>query len=124
MLCKTSQLSSVMKSLMEKLLTHLSATAMKRTPPPLFSCECTLCIHIFFVSFHSSIHSGIFYKVGLLKNFEKITGTLVPEVFFLDKVAHHQTCNFIKRKSLAQMLYCEFGEIVKSTLQNSPGKCF
>ena len=36
-------------------------------------------------------------------------------VFFLNKVARLQPCNFIKKETLAQVLSCEFCEIFKNT---------
>ena len=50
----------------------------------------------------------VLYKKGVLNNFTKFTGKLVPESLFL-------VCNFIKKETLAQVFSCEFCEIVKNT---------
>ena len=39
----------------------------------------------------------------------------VPESLFLLKLPQPQTCNFIKKETLAQVFSCEFYEICKST---------
>ena len=43
--------------------------------------------------------------IGVLKNFEKLTG----------KCQRLQACNFIKKETLAQVFSCEFCETVKNT---------
>ena len=73
----------------------MSATALKRTSSPVFYCEQINGLNItFFGSFHSIIRSDMFYKIGLFKNFGKLTGKgLLPE-FLSDKVVHHQAYFF------------------------------
>ena len=61
----------------------MSATALKRTPSPMFPCD-----YSFFGSFHSSIRSGMFYKIGLLKTFGKPTGKRLYQSFFFLKKLH------------------------------------
>ena len=52
----------------------------------------------------------VFYKNSFLKNFAKFTGKhLCPGLFF-SKVAY----NFIEKKTLAQVFFCEFCEILKN----------
>ena len=59
----------------------------------------------------------MFYKKDVLRNFEKFTGKHLCQRLFLNKVAglRPKACNFIKKKSLAQMFSCEFFEISKNT---------
>ena len=53
---------------------------------------------IFFGSFQSSIRLDMFYKVGLLKNFEKLTGKpLCRSVFFLIKLHTIKPATLLKR---------------------------
>ena len=61
----------------------MSATALKRTPLPVFS-----------------------YK----KTYSR---TPVPEVFF-DRVAHHQTCNFIEKKLQHRCFTVNFAKLLKA----------
>ena len=68
---------------------------------------------IFFGSFHSSIRSGVFYKIGLLNNFGKLTGKYLSHSFFLEKVAHHQTCNFI-------IITVNFAQLLKAICRTCP----
>ena len=68
-----------------------------------------------FGSFHSSIRTGMFHKIGLLKNFGKLTGkTPVPEFFFLEKVAQHQVCNFIKKMPHHRCFTVNFAKLLKA----------
>ena len=59
----------------------------------------------------------VFYKKDVLRNFAKCTGKHLCQRFFLNKVAglRPKACNFIKKKSLAQVFSCEFCEISKNT---------
>ena len=56
-------------------------------------------------------------KIGVLKNFVKFTGKHLCQSPFFNKVAGGATeaCNFIKKETLAQVLFCEFLEISKNT---------
>ena len=65
-------------------------------------CNCilvnTFCEDNLFGSSHSSIRSGMFYKIYLLKNFGKVTGkTPVPETFFLKKLHSIKSATLLKR---------------------------
>ena len=59
----------------------------------------------------------MFYKKDVLRNFEKFTGKHLCQRPFLNEVAglRPKACNFIKKKSLAQVFSCEFCEISKNT---------
>ena len=48
----------------------------------------------------------MFYKEGVLRNFEKYTGNTCTKVSFL--------IEFFKKETLAQVLFCEFFEISKN----------
>ena len=61
---------------------------------------------IFFGSFHSSTLSGMFYKIGLLKNFGKLC---------LDKVAHHQADNFIKKRLQHRCFTVKFAKLLETS---------
>ena len=60
------------------------ATILKRTSSPVFSCEQIK--HFFGGSFYSSIRADMFYKIGLFKNFGKLTGKGLCRSFFLIKL--------------------------------------
>ena len=62
----------------------------------------------FFGSFHSSIRSDMFYKVGLLKNFEKLTGKHLCRSFIFLMKLHHHACNFIKNPNFWCYLITEW----------------
>ena len=49
----------------------------------------------------------MFFKIGVLKNFGKITGKNMCQSHFYNKVAG-QARNFIKNETLAQGFSCEF----------------
>ena len=54
-----------------------------------------------------------FYKISVLKTFTKFTGKHLCRSLFLE------VCNFIKTKTLAQMLFCAFAKFLRtSTLYN------
>ena len=89
--------ASMMNSILEKLQVHMSVTTLKGHHHQCFPVN-RFCEYNFFGSFHSSIRSDIFYKVGLLKNFGKLTGKQLCQSYFSCKVAHHQACNFIKKR--------------------------
>ena len=59
----------------------------------------------------------MFYEKDVLRNFAKFTGKHLCQRLFLNKVAglRAKVCNFIKKKSLAQVFSCEFCEISKNT---------
>ena len=58
----------------------------------------------------------VFCKKGIIKNFTKFTGKHLCQRLFFNKVAGLRpgTCNFIKKKTLAQVFYCQFCEIFKN----------
>ena len=60
----------------------------------------------------------MFCKKGVLRNFAKFTGKHLCQSLFLIKLQAsglQQACNFIKKKTLAQVFSCEFCEISKNT---------
>ena len=60
-----------------------------------------------------SSRPDVFIKKGVLRNVTKFTGKHPCQDLFLIKLP--ETCNFIKKEILAQVFYCEFCEISKST---------
>ena len=54
-------------------------------------------------------------KKDVLINFSKLTGKHLCQSLFLNKVAGLKACNFIEKKSLAQVFSCEFCKICKNT---------
>ena len=57
----------------------------------------------------------MFYKVGLLKNSGKLIG-----FFLLDKVAHHQACNFIKKRLQGRRFTVNFSKLLKAPCGTPP----
>ena len=58
-----------------------------------------------------------------LRNFTKFTGKHLCQSLFFNKVAglcRSETCNFIKKETLAQVFSCEFCEISKNTFFTEP----
>ena len=108
MFCKTSQSSQ--KSICD------GVPFGKNVSPPVCNCpkkdaitgvflRIALVNKIFFGSFHSSICSDMFYKVGLLKNFEKLTGKhLCRSFFFLMKLHTIKPATLLKRDFSADVL--------------------
>ena len=74
---------------------------------------------IFFGSYHSNIRSRhVLHKVGLLKNFGKLTEFSLT--FFLEKVAHHQACNFIKKVLKYRCFTVNFAKLLKALCRTLP----
>ena len=70
---------------------------------------------IFFGSFHSSIHSDMFYKTGLFKNFGRFIKKRLPVPEFLfDKVVHHQACNLTKKRLQYRCFNVNFAKLLKA----------
>ena len=59
----------------------------------------------------------MFYKKNVLRNFARFTRKHLCQRLFLNKVTglRPKACNFIKKKSLAQVFSCEFCKISKNT---------
>ena len=110
--------ASVMKSLLEKLWAHTSATALKSL------CFVSRLNTFFFGSFHSNIGSDVFYKKYHFwkKNWKTYKKTPLPE-FLSDKVVHHQACNFIEKRLQLRCFTVNFAKKAPS-LQNSFGELF
>ena len=78
-------------------------------------------VNTFFVgSFHSSMRLGMFYKIGPLKNFGRFTGKHLCQSFFLEKVAHHQVCNFIKKILQQRCFTMNFAKLLKALCRTPP----
>ena len=56
----------------------------------------------------------VFYKKLFLKILQNLQETAVSELLFY-KSCMTKGCNFIKIETLAQVFYCEFGEIFNNT---------
>ena len=86
------------------------ATALKRTPSPMFSCKEILWIQFFW--FISLKHPFGHVLQSLVKNLGKTyTKAPVPEFLFLIK---------LQKETSAEMFCCELCEIVKSTCRTPP----
>ena len=57
----------------------------------------------------------MFCEKGVLRNLAKFTGKYLCQSLFLNKVAGLRPATLLKKKALAQELYCEFCEISKNT---------
>ena len=55
----------------------------------------------------------MFWKVGLLKK-EDLQENTCARVFFLNKVAHHQACNFIKNRLQRRYFIVSFAQLLKA----------
>ena len=55
----------------------------------------------------------MFFKIGVLKDFSKITGKRLCQSLFFNKRPH--SCNFIKKETSTQVFSCESCDIFKST---------
>ena len=65
--------------------------------------------------FFRSNHRRCSIRKGVLRNFTKFTGKhLCQSLFYRNSVP--ETCNFIKKETLAQVFSCEFCEISKNTI--------
>ena len=95
-------LGNVMESLLEKLWAHMSATALKRTPLTLLSCE--QLNTFFFSSSHSNIRSDMFYKIALFKNFGKLARKRLCRSWFLIKLYTIKPANLFKRDFSSDVL--------------------
>ena len=66
-------------------------------------------------TFTRSSRPEVCCKKGVIRNFVKFTGKhLCQSLSFLTKL-QAQTCNFIKKETLAQLFSCEFCEISTNT---------
>ena len=72
------------------------------------------CEYNFFGSIHSSIRSDMLYKKAFLKISENLQENTCATVFFLDKVAHHQACNFNKKRLQCRCFTVNFGKLLKA----------
>ena len=65
----------------------------------------------------------VFYEKDVLKTFAKFTGKHLCQSLFFNKVAGLRPSTLLK-KTLSQVLSCEFCEIFKNTFFTDPGDCF
>ena len=80
-----------------------------------------LCEDNFFGSFHSTIRPGIFYKIGLLKNFGKLAGeTPVPEFFFLKKLHTIKPATSLKKRLQRRCFTVNFAKLLKPPCRTPP----
>ena len=63
---------------------------------------------------HRSSRPEVFHKKVVVRNFAKFTGKNTCTNIFLINW-RPETCNFVKRETLAQVFSCEFCEISKNT---------
>ena len=69
-----------------------------------------------------SIDQRCSLRKGVLRNFSKFTGKYLCQSLSLSKL-QTSACNFIKKETVAQMVFCEFCEISKKTfLQHVSGR--
>ena len=73
----------------------MSATALKRTSLPLLSCE--LIKHNFFWLISFNIRLDMFYKIGIFKNFRKLTRNPLCRSVFLIKLYTIKLATLLKR---------------------------
>ena len=97
----------------------MSPTALKRRHPWCFPVN-KFCEYNFFGSLHSSIRSGIFYKIDLLKNLENLQEHFCARAFFLEKVAHHQACKFSKKRLQHRCFLVSFAKWLKALCRTPP----
>ena len=66
------------------------------------------------------IYSDIFYKIGLLKDLGKRTGKHLCKSFLLQKVAHFQACNFVKKRLQHKYFSLNFAKLLKALCRTAP----
>ena len=96
----------------------MSATALKRMSLPLFSCEQIK--HNFFGSSHSNIRSDMFYKIGLFKNFGKLTRKRLCRSFFLIKLYTIKPATLLKRDFSSDILLWILRNFFKHLFYRTP----
>ena len=75
---------------------------------------------IFSVHFTQASVRACSTKLVLLKILENLQKTPAPEVFFLEKVAHYQTCNFVKKRLQHKCFTVNFAQLLKALRRTSP----
>ena len=96
----------------------MSATALKRMSLPLFSCEQIK--HNFFGSSHSNIRSDMFYKIGLFKNFGKLTRKRLCRSFFLIKLYTIKLATLLKTDFSSDVLLWVLQNCFKHLFYRTP----
>ena len=62
----------------------------------------------------------MFYKIGLLKISENLQENTCARVFFLEKVAHRQVCNLIKKRLQHRCFTVNFAKLLKALYRIPP----
>ena len=115
--CKTSQFS--WKSICDRVsIYEAHMSALKWTFSLVFFCKKIK--HNFFGSFHSSIRSDMFYRIGLFKNFGKLTGKRFSRSFFLIKLYTIKLATLLKRDSSSDVLLWLFRNYFKHLFYITP----
>ena len=66
----------------------------------------------------------MFYKLGLLKNYENLQENTWARVSFLEKDSHYQAYNFIKKRLQDRCFTANFAKLLKALCRNSSGEYF
>ena len=75
---------------------------------------------IFSIHFTQASVRACSTKLVLLKILENLQETPAPEFFFLEKVAHYQTCNFVKKRLQHKCFSVDFAQLLKALCRTSP----
>ena len=75
---------------------------------------------IFSIHFTQASVRACSTKLVLLKILENLQETPAPEFFFLEKVAHYQTCNFVKKRLQHKCFTVNFAQLLKALRRTSP----
>ena len=79
----------------------------------MLECHLVISLEIYYALVRSS-RPEVFCKKCVFRNFAKFAGNICARVSFLIKL-QAETCSFIIKAALAQVLSCEFCEISKKT---------
>ena len=69
----------------------------------------------------SKLLTGQNLNCYLLKNFGKLTGRHLCQKFFLETFAHHQACNFIKKRLQHKWFTVSFTKLLKALCRTPQG---
>ena len=95
----------------------MSATTLKRTPSQVDS----FFEYIFFLVHFTQAFVRTCPKKSVLLKFQKgYLKTPVAEFFLLDKVAHHQACNVIKKRLQRKCFTANFAKLLKAPCRTPP----
>ena len=65
-------------------------------------------------------HRRCSLRKGVHRNFAKFTGKQLCQSLFSKKICRSESCNFIKKETLAQVFSCEFLRILLRTFHRTP----